>query len=65
VLAVRNWMVVLDWSTNCYHSADLGRNRPGICFTNDYHRDGGQGIDVSVAGSVVATWAVGSRVITV
>ena len=38
--------------TNAYQSADLGRDLPRGCFTNHYHRDGGQGIDRSVAGIV-------------
>jgi hypothetical protein len=58
VLAVRNPLVHLDWSTNCYHLPDLGLNLGQNTITNHYHRDGGLGIDVSVAGSVVATWAV-------
>ena len=58
MLAVRTPLVFLDWSTNAYQSPDLGRNLPRGCFTNLYHRDGGQGIDVSVAGVVVAGMAV-------
>ena len=37
----RNPLVFLDWSTNAYHVADLGRNLPRDTFTNHYHR--GQG----------------------
>ena len=37
-------LVDLDWSTNCYHRADLGRNRPSICFTNHRRRIEGRGI---------------------
>ena len=44
VLAVRNPLVRLDWSTNCYHSADLALALPQGCFTNLYHRELGQGI---------------------
>ena len=44
VLAVRNPLVVLVWSTNAYHSADLAGTLPRASFTNHYHRDGGQGI---------------------
>ena len=51
-------LVVLDWSTNCYQPADLALSLPCECFTNHYHRGLGQGIDVSVAGSVVAGMAV-------
>ena len=45
VLAVRNPLVVLDWSTNAYHSPDLGLDLPRASFTNNYHREEGQGID--------------------
>ena len=48
----RNPLVFLDWSTNAYQSADLGRNLPRDTFTNHYHRDRGLGIDLSV-GEVV------------
>ena len=48
----RNPLVFLDWSTNAYQSADLGRNLPSEAFTNHYHRDRGLGIDLSV-GEVV------------
>jgi len=48
LLAVRNPLVILDWSTNAYQSADLGRNPGQNTITNHYHRGGGQGIDVSV-----------------
>ena len=43
VLAVRNPVVVLDWSTNAYHRADLALHLPYKTFTNLYHRDGGPG----------------------
>ena len=33
-----NPLVILVWSTNAYHSADLGRNQPQEVFTNHYHR---------------------------
>ena len=58
MLAVRNPVVVLDWSTNAYQSADLALDLPRGCFTNHYHRDLGQGIDVSAVGRVhqVAGW---------
>ena len=58
MLAERNPVVFLDWSTNAYQSPDLGRNLAQNTITNHYHRGQGLGIDVSVAGSVVATWAV-------
>ena len=58
VLAVRNPLVVLDWSTNAYHSPDLGLTFRSATFTNYYHRGEGLGIDVSVVDTVVATWAV-------
>ena len=51
--------------TIAYQLSLLGLSRPGIAFTNHYHRGGGQGIDLGVVGgvvvgaSVVATWAVG------
>ena len=59
MLAVRNPVVILDWSTNAYQCSDLGLTRRCATFTNDYHRDLGQGTDVSVVDTVVATWAVG------
>ena len=43
-LAERNPLVVLVWSTNCYHLPDLGRNLGQNTITNHYHREGGQGI---------------------
>ena len=43
LLTERNPLVILDWSTNCYHLPDLGRDLPRIAFTNLYHRDGGTG----------------------
>ena len=48
----RNPLVFLDWSTNAYQSADLGLTFGCTAFTNHYHRDRGQGIDLSV-GEVV------------
>ena len=55
---MRNPVVVLDWSTNAYQSADLGLNLGQNTITNHYHRDLGQGIDRSVVGRVhqVAGW---------
>ena len=32
-------LVILDWSTNAYHSADLGQTLWRVSFTNDYRRD--------------------------
>ena len=58
MLAERNPVVFLDWSTNAYQSADPGLNPGQNTITNHYHRGLGLGIDVSVAGGVVATWAV-------
>ncbi len=43
VLAVRNPLVHLDWSTNAYHSLNLGLTFGCTAFTNDYHRGEGQG----------------------
>ena len=34
--------------TNPYHAANLGPTRPCVAFTNDYHREEGLHIDVSV-----------------
>jgi hypothetical protein len=34
----RNHLVVLDWSTNAYQSADLGQTFELAAFTNHYHR---------------------------
>ena len=48
MLAVRNPLVILDWSTNAYHSADLGLDLPRIAFTNHYRRGLDRGIDLSV-----------------
>jgi hypothetical protein len=60
-------VVVLVWSTNCYHSRNLGQTLPQETFTNHYHRGEGQGIDLSVgvvfAG--MAGWLLLCRVITV
>ena len=58
LLAVRNPLVILDWSTNTYHLPDLALLLPCVTFTNHYHRGEGQGIDVSVVGGVVAGMAV-------
>ena len=47
--------------TIAYQSFDLSLTRPGIAFTNHYHRiegDGGLGVDQDASGWVVATWAV-------
>ena len=58
-------MVGLDPVTNPYHAAILGLPRPSETFTNLYHRDGGQGIELSIVASIghqVAGW---HRVITV
>ena len=38
---MRKPLVVLDWSTNAYQSADLGLNLPCATFTNHYHRGEG------------------------
>ena len=35
----RNPLVILDWSTNCYHLPDLGLNLPCETFTKPYHRE--------------------------
>ena len=55
MLAVRNPLVILDWSTNAYHSRNLGRNLPCETFTNDYHREEGLGIIdcYNVLGTVI------------
>ena len=60
MLAVRNPLVILVWSTNAYHVADLGRNLGQNIFTNHYHRGLDRGIDLGVGGHAVgvATWAV-------
>ena len=52
MLAMLKPLVILDWSTNCYQSADLGQTLPQDTFTNHYHRGEGQGIDLGVEGSV-------------
>jgi len=49
--------------TIAYQLSDLGLSRPGIAFTNLYHREEGQGIDRSVVGVVVAGMAVGYGVV--
>jgi len=58
MLAVRNPLVILVWSTNHYHVRDLALPLPCGTFTKHYHRGLGRGIDVSVAGIVhqVAGW---------
>ena len=60
VLAVRNPLVFLAWSTNAYHLPDLGLNLGQNTITNHYHRGLGRGIDLGVGGHAVgvATWAV-------
>jgi hypothetical protein len=71
LLAVRNPVVILDWSTNAYQPPDLALHQPCETFTNHYHRgggEGGQGTDLgvdlisqvchTVNGRRVATWAV-------
>ena len=45
-------LVFLDWSTNCYHSADLALLLPSGGFTNDYHRDDGLTIDLGAGAEV-------------
>ena len=62
MLAVRNPLVILDWSTNAYHLPDLALLLPCATFTNHYHRGLGRGIDLSVVASVVG-WASVARVI--
>ena len=62
LLAVRNPLAFLDWSTNAYHSPDLGLDLPLGGFTNRRHRGLGRGIDLSVVGGV-AGWASVARVI--
>ena len=39
-------VVILVWSTNHYHSANLGLTHDCTAFTNLYHRGDGQGIDL-------------------
>ena len=60
MLAMLKPLVILDWSTNCYQSAELSLNLPCIGFTNHYHRGEGQGIDLGMGGHAVgvATWAL-------
>jgi len=36
LLAVRNPLVILDWSTNAYHLIDLGQTLPWETFTKPY-----------------------------
>ena len=50
MLAVRNPLVFLDWSTNAYHPAILSLNLPCIGFTNHYHRGLGLGMTERYAG---------------
>ena len=59
MLAMRNPLVILDWSTNAYHSRDLGLTFGCTAFTNHYHRGEDRGIDLGVGGHAVgvATWA--------
>ena len=38
MLAMLKPLVILDWSTNCYQSPDLGQTLPQETFTNHYHR---------------------------
>jgi len=37
--AIGGFGLISRWLTITYQSADLGLSRPGIAFTNDYHRD--------------------------
>jgi hypothetical protein len=46
VLAVRNPLADLVWSTNCYHPPDLALLLPRDTFTNHYHR----GEDITHSG---------------
>ena len=64
LLAVRNPLVVLDWSTNCYHPPDLGQTLPRATFTNLYRRDGGLGDTehIVTSGLHPAWWATVIRV---
>jgi hypothetical protein len=64
LLAERNPLVVLVWSTNAYQSADLALTRGRTTFTNLYHRDGGQGTDSHIHDTV-AGWVGWATVITV
>ena len=48
VLAVRNPLVILVWSTILYHVSDLGLNLPRVAFTNLYHRELGLTIELSI-----------------
>ena len=59
MLAVRNPLVILDWSTIAYHSLNLGLNLGQNTITNHYHRGEDRGIDLGVGGHAVgvATWA--------
>ena len=58
MLAMLKPLVILDWSTNAYQSADLGRTLPQETFTNHYHRGEGQGIDLGMGGHAVG-WVAG------
>jgi hypothetical protein len=62
VLAERNPVVDLVWSTNCYHRADLSLTRGCTAFTNDYHRDEGDRVIDSHMHDTVAGWAGWARV---
>ena len=39
LLAARNPEVILVWSTNAYHVADLALLLPSVAFTNHYRRE--------------------------
>ena len=52
--------------TNAYQPPDLGLGRPSICFTNHYHRTGGEGglgVDPDASGWVVRWLGKVARVI--
>ena len=49
-------LVRLDWSTNAYHSPDLGRILPSIAFTNLYHRGEGLTIEPGISDMVAGWW---------
>ena len=38
LLAERNPLVILDWSTRVYHRSDLGQTLVRVTFTNTYRR---------------------------
>ena len=65
MLAMLKPLVHLDWSTNCYHVADLALLLPRDTFTNHYRREGPRhtvrilcvmlgynGLELVVAGAV-------------